>query len=175
MKTQRPGRACITALAEQSNISRDKAKAILDQAGFKRDMYREYSEADALEVLQAAVDQSRAVGNHLAGRGSDASAINLNSVAAARARAEQARADKIELELDERRKNLISKSAVIDAASAFALHVRNGLLAVGDKAAAQCVGKSADQIAATINGFINEALSDLSDVDAYIMREVIGQ
>ena len=64
----------------------------------------------------------------------------------------------------------LPKADVLAATDAFAKHLRNGLMGVGSKVGARVVGKSADDAARIVNTAIREALTDLSDIDAFILE-----
>ncbi len=162
----------ITTLAEMANLSRDRARDVLKMAGIKRDTYRLYDAEQAMKALTAFTDSNMASGNHLAGRGSDYSGSGIEALAAARASAEIARARKVELEVAQKEGRLVTKQAVIEAATDFATLMRNGLLGLGSRISTRCVGRSADEISTIIEDAIADALADLSDVDNYLLKEV---
>jgi hypothetical protein len=165
-----PPRAGVTALAEAAGLSRSRAKQILDTAAIKRDKYREYPTSAAMAALLAFSDASRSTGHALNGDGNpDTRNDHMQALAAARATAETARARKVELEVAQKEGRLISRAAVLSAATDFATHLRNGLLGLGPRIATKCVGRDAEEIAAIIDGAIRDALSDLSDADAYLL------
>lgn len=166
----------ISTLAEMTNLSRQRAKQVLQTCGIRRDSYRLYDADKALTALRAFTDTSKASGHRLSGEGSTAAPPNdqMAALANARAAAEQARARKVELEVAQKEGRLISREAVTETAVAFASHLRNGLLGMGARVATKCVGRDADAISAIIEDAMRDALADLSDLDAYIMREVLG-
>ena len=156
----------ITTLAERWGIARERARAILNAAGVQRNSYRLYDEARADAVLEAAVDKSMTIGNHLAGRGHDDGAgfSAFDTVAQAKAMAEQARAEKIRLEVDQKRGKLLDREQVLSDARDFAYHLRTGLLGLPSRVCTRLVGKDADAIARILAEEIRDALTELSDI-----------
>jgi hypothetical protein len=165
-------RANITQLAHVLNMNRAEAKRILEIAKIKRDARaREYPTAIALAALVAFTDSSKSSGAQLNGMGSGYENSNLNALADARASAEKARARKVELEVSQKEGKLVSKQAVVTAATDFATLLRNGLLGLGSRIATRCAGRTQDEIANIIEDALRDALEELSDLDAYLLSE----
>jgi hypothetical protein len=165
-------RSNITQLAHVLNMNRAEAKRILEIAKIKRDARaREYPTEIALAALVAFTDSSKASGQQLNGMGSGYENSNLNALADARASAEKARARKVILEVEQKEGRLVSKQAVVTAATDFATHLRNGLLGLGARICTKCVGRDADEISDIIETAIADALADLSDADSYLLTE----
>jgi phage terminase Nu1 subunit (DNA packaging protein) len=162
--------AGITELAEVAGLSRPRAKQILNVAQIKRDKYRKYPTQRALEALFAFKDASRSSGHALAGLGNiDAPQTDhMQSLAAARATAENARARKLELEVGVKEGKLIARADVETAALNFATILRNSLLGLPSRLCTTLVGRDADAIEIILADALRDALSNASDLDNYI-------
>ena len=98
-----------------------------------------------------------------AGRGDDVE--RGDGEATARARKEEAQAGIAELELAERKHELIPADQVADAFNVVVSNVRTRLLSVPAKAAPVVGAKDPAKAEAVIRGEINEALEDLAQVE----------
>lgn len=164
-------RASITELAAEFRIPRSAALAHLKDAGIPRAPDKSFPYDEAAEAISLRIDKATAIGNRLAGRGGGIGDDEaLRQLAKAKADTAIAQAAKIQIDVETKRGNLLPKADVLAATDAFAKHLRNGLMGVGSKVGARVVGKSADDAARIVNTAIREALTDLSDIDAFILE-----
>lgn len=164
-------RASITELAAEFHIPRNVALRHVQDAGIPRAPDKTFPYDEAAEAISVRIDKATAIGNRLAGRGGGIGNDDaLRQLAKAKADTAIAQAEKINIAVETMRGNLLPKADVLQATDAFAKHIRNGLMGVGSKVGARVVGKSADEAARIINDAIREALTDLADIETFILE-----
>ena len=163
----------ITALSDRAHKSRGATRAILDAAGIGADAAGFYPLDAALKALEAASSPDKSLGRRAA-MGSDEAPSSVQSLAAARARSETARAIKLELENKRLEGDLMSRETVVEAGKHFAAHVRAGLMSFGASVAPRLVGLSAAQIAAEIEAATRDLLARLGNAEDFIFEQTTG-
>ena len=164
----------ITRLAEHVGMSRAKAAGLLKGVGMRKDRQNRYLTAKALEVLNAAVDPARSAGRAISGRDGNADApVALSNYADARAEGERMRCEKIRLELEIKKGNLIDRQIVIDAGQDVLAHIRVGLTGLAPRIAAKLLDKDTATISRILTEEIENTLRDLADADAF-MNKTLG-
>ncbi|MGJ0396291.1 MAG: hypothetical protein ACR65U_08710 [Methylocystis sp.] len=100
--------------------------------------------------------------------------MHLAALASARAASEQARARKLLIEVETKTGKLVSREAAQNAANEFATYTRNSLLGLPAKIAHRFVGvRSAEDAERILDEAIRDELTALSDVDSYVLGEMI--
>jgi hypothetical protein len=126
-----------------------------------------YDRDAALAAIKAEVDPARVAGHAASGLGNQA-VSTVSTLASARARAEDARAHKLETENARADGRLVEREAVIAAGCDLIARVRGALLSVGQRAAPVVSGMTDHRkIADAINLAVREVLGELSDHDAF--------
>ena len=122
----------------------------------------------AIKAIADNADPSLIAGHNAAARGDIQGAGSATSIlATAKARAEEARAAKIELELQLRRGELVERAAVLEAGADLIARVRTTLLSIGFRIAPKVEGLDVQAAAKVINDEIRVALGVLGDADAF--------
>ena len=160
-----PRRARITDIAAATNINRQRAAQILKAAGMRKDTGGTFLREKAIETINAIKDPALVVGNRAAGRASGASSDAVATLAASKALAEQFRAKKLELEIQQREGKLVPREEVETNARNFATFIRSAFLGMGPSIAPRLVGKSADEISNLIDADVRTILERLANVD----------
>jgi hypothetical protein len=169
-----PERANITAISDALAMGRGHARKILDAAKIRHDKDGKYDSARAIEALTAFSDADKALGLALAGANPEKQTDHLAQLASAKAQAEMARARKLEIEVAQKEGRLVSREAVETATAEFATYARNSLLGLPAKIAHRFVGvRSAEDAERILDEAIRDELSNLSDVDNYVLGEMI--
>lgn len=169
-----PQRVNITALSDALAMGRGHAKKIFDAAKIRHDKDGKYDSARAIEALTAFSDADKALGLALAGANPEKKNDHLAQLASAKAQAEIARARKLEIEVAQKEGRLVSREAAQNAANEFATYTRNSLLGLPAKIAHRFVGvRSAEDAERILDEAIRDELTALSDVDSYVLGEMI--
>lgn len=132
-----------------------------------------YDREAALAAIESEIDPARVAGHGSRGLG-DARETEVSSYATARARAEAARAEKLELEVLQTRGALVEREAVTEAGRNLVFRVREDLLALGQRVAPKIIGMTDEAtIAKTINEQVRLLLGAMAEA-ARFEREVLA-
>ena len=164
-------RASLRAIAEMAGVSDKTVRACADAAGIigARGRNGGYPVEETLRAVEDHGAPARIAGHQSNGRGQGAAGTAAQTLADARARAEIARAGKIELELEIRRGELVERASVEAAGRSLVADARTALLSVGLRLAPRLAGLSDEnQINAIITNEVRVVLGALSDEAAFI-------
>lgn len=126
-----------------------------------------YDRDAAIAAVKGNVDPSRVSGHAASGLGGQSGSA-ISALAISRARAEEARARKLETENARIDGTLVERAAVIAAGCDLIARVRGALLSVGQRAAPVVSGLTDHlTIADAINAAVREVLGELADHDAF--------
>ncbi|QDM28400.1 hypothetical protein FNL56_21505 [Tardiphaga sp. vice304] len=158
----------MNALANELGISPNTVKAAAVAAdlphgrgGFNEDNLR--------AAVEDFADPARIAGHAASSGKTTLATTSTNTLANARARAEEARADKLELEHRVRVGELVEREAVTNVATDLIAAVRTSLLSLGYRIAPLITGSTDPQaIAGIINEQIRTALRELADPDRFL-------
>ena len=134
------------AIKQSTGLSLPTIRKALKAAAVVPNSAGQYDEAAALAAIASQVDPARTAGHAVGGKGEVAEASggstrgSLNGYADARARSEEMRAQKLELEVRKRNGELVERAAVERAGVALFVQTRIALMAVGSKVAPQLLG-----------------------------------
>ena len=118
----------------------------------------------ALAAIRDNVDPARTAGHALGGAGDLSPSAPVSAYASARARSEEARAQKLELDAAIRSGRLVERESVTLALVEIVVKVRTALLGIGSRAAPLVIGRTDMlEIAEIINGAARDVLGELSD------------
>ena len=158
-------RLSMNALADELNISVNTVKAAAISANLANGRGG-FDETELRKTVEDYADPARIAG-HAASSGKKTSATDATStLATARARAEEARANKLELEIDVRRGQLVEREAVENTLLDVIARARTQLLNIGHRCASKLVNMGDEtEIARIVNAEARLALSELSDVN----------
>jgi hypothetical protein len=167
-----PRRAGVTAIADAARVSRGRASALLKAAGMRKGRDGKFVYDKAVETILASLDPARSIG-HVAGGDDtaldDATADRIGALQSAKARYEVLRAQKLEQEIAARAGRLIDRTAVVALAKHVGAHIRDNVLAVAPKVAADCQGKDAEAIQRILANALRDALLTLTEDGAFLL------
>lgn len=171
-RSRTPRRAGISAIADATHTSRQRAAALLKAAGMRRDKAETYLFEKAVATILALIDPARSIG-HVAG-GDDSAltggvAGNAATLAAAKAGYEVLRTERLRQQIDVQQGKLIRRDDVIALAKDAGAHVKANVLAVPAKVAANCIGKDGEEIQRILADALRDALIRLTDVGDYLL------
>ena len=148
-------------------------RAACDRAGVAA-VAGNFDQDAALAAIAAEVDPARTAGHALSGLGDVSPTATVSAYASARARSEEARASKLELDAAIRTGRLVEREAVTAALVEVVVKVRTALLGIGSRAAPIVSGKTdLLEIADAINACAREVLGELAD-DQSLNDAVLG-
>lgn len=158
----------MNALAEELGISTNTVKAAAAAANLQHGRGG-FNEDDLREAVETYVDPARVAGHAAVAGKIIAATAATSTLANARARAEEARADKLELEHRVRVGELVEREAVANVATDLIAAVRTSLLSIGYRIAPLTMGITETKaVADIINDQIRTALRELADPDRFL-------
>ena len=150
-----------------TNVSVPTVRHACERAGVVIHPGHLYERDEAVAAVASHADPARIAGHGASGLG-NAQSAEISTLASARARAEEARARKLETENARTEGLLVERAAVVAAGCDLIVRVRGALLSVGQRAAPVVSGLVDHQaIADAINAAIREVLAELSDHDLF--------
>ena len=153
----------VKQLKAETGLSIPTIRAACERAGVPT-VAGAYDHDAALAAIRAEVDPARTAGHALGGLGDLTPTAPVSAYASARARSEEARASKLELDASLRIGRLVEREAVTAALVEIVVKVRTALLGIGSRAAPLVMGRSDMlEIAEIINGAAREVLGELAD------------
>ena len=150
-------------LKAETRLSVPTIKSACERAGVPA-VAGNYDHDAALAAIRNEVDPARTAGHALGGLCDLTPTAPVTAYASARARSEEARASKLELDASLRIGRLVEREAVTAALVEIVVKVRTALLGIGSRAAPLVMGRSDMlEIAEIINGAAREVLGELAD------------
>lgn len=166
-------RVSIASLAHESQLDGHTVRDQLSAAGLRAGADGKFDRAEALAVLAANVDPARVAGHSASGRGAVASA-ETSRLSNSRAKAEDWRARKIELEVKVKEGLFVSRTDVTAAGAHICASARQAFLAIGRKLGPRLAGETdANVIAHMIEDEARAALGVLVS-DETFLAEVLA-
>ena len=160
-------------LKAQTGLSVPTIRAACERAGVPA-VAGNYDHDAALAAIRAEVDPARTAGHAVSGLGNVSPTAPVSAYASARARSEEARAAKLELDAALRSGRLVEREAVTAALVEIVVKVRTALLGIGTRAAPVVIGKTDMlEIADAINDAARDVLGELAD-DQSLNDAVLG-
>jgi hypothetical protein len=158
------------AIKQNTGLSLPTIRKALKAAGVGANSAGKYDEGAALAAIASQVDPARTAGHAVGGKGEVAEATgpaaraSLNTYADARARSEEMRAQKLELEVRRRSSELVERAAVTRAGVSLFTQTRIALMAVPSKVASKLLN-IADALEAQhiVEDAIRDALTVFAD------------
>jgi phage terminase Nu1 subunit (DNA packaging protein) len=150
-----------------TGVSVETVRAACERAGVVIHPGRLYEQDAAVAAVASHADPARIAGHAASGLG-NAQSAEISTLASARARAEEARAKKLETENARTEGLLVERAAVVAAGCDLIARVRGALLSVGQRAAPVVSGLTDHLVIAdAINASVREVLGELSDHDLF--------
>jgi hypothetical protein len=166
-------RGIIQKIADECGVNQASVRRALKDAG--EDIANPNFEK-AVQIVRAVADSARISGHAANGRG-EGGDESRNPFVEAKARAELARARKIELQVARDEGKLIDREAVAGTGEAIIAHARAAILSLGHRVAPQLIGKTdIREIATIIEGEARIVLKGIADPDAFLAQidEALG-
>ncbi|MCW2284901.1 hypothetical protein M2323_002745 [Rhodoblastus acidophilus] len=165
-------RATISALAAENHIARSVALRHLNDAGIFRDPNdKTFDHDEASAAIKLRLDEDRINGNRVAGRASNGNSLDDEARRAlnrSKAEAEQMRARKMRLQLEQAEGRLVEREAVEAVCRDIATRARSAFLSIGSKLAPRLAGMTDErQIRALIDQEAVAALGVLADPETF--------
>ena len=163
----------VKQLKAETRLSVPTIKAACERAGVPN-VAGAFDHDAALAAIRAEVDPARTAGHAVSGLGDLTPTAPVSAYASARARSEEARASKLELDAALRTGRLVERESVTLALTEIVVRVRTALLGIGTRAAPIVIGKTDMlEIADAINAAARDVLEELAD-DQSLNDAVLG-
>lgn len=165
LKRHSSSRLSLHRLVGECGTGREKTLAILQAAGIEPDADRRYDAEEAKAAILRAKDQTLATGKAAA---AGTRSNGFEDLAAAKARSEEARARKLELQAKQLEETLLPRAATEAAFTELGASLRNAFLGLGAKVIPQIIGRDAPTGAAVIDREIEDILRVFTDREKFI-------